>query len=98
MNSDQVFDLIERVGSTTSTSAKVKLLKANDNDTVRAVLSAALHPFMTYGVSPELWPTSGGDQFDERTWTLLRELSDRRLTGNKARDAIYTETTRLTPV
>ncbi len=98
MNSDQVFDLIERVGSTTSTSAKVKLLKANDNDTVRAVLSAALHPFMTYGVSPELWPTSGGDQFDERTWTLLRELSDRRLTGNKARDAICTEMTRLTPV
>ena len=42
MDSDQVFDLIERVGSTTSTSAKVKLLKSNDNDTVRAVLSAAL--------------------------------------------------------
>jgi DNA ligase-1 len=98
MNSDQVFDLIERVGSTSSTSAKVKLLKTNDNDTLRAVLSAALHPYVTYGITPTLWPTSGSDHFDERTWHLLKDLSVRSVTGNKAHDAVQREMERLTPV
>lgn len=101
MNSDQVFNLLEQVASTTSTAAKVKLLKTNDNDTLRRVLTAALHPWRTYGVVPSLFGDEGEARdncstFSATTWQLLDALAERSLTGQKAHTAIDAERSRLT--
>lgn len=98
MNSDQAFEIIERIGSTSSTTAKVKALVTHDCDTLRRILRATVHPYLTYGITPTLVPTHGFGHFTEGTWGLLKALNERALTGNRAHEAVSNEMERLTPI
>lgn len=97
MNSDQIFDAIEEIASTSSKTGKEALVaKHGANGKFLAVLEAALNPFKTYGIAkrPEVLTNLDGE-FDTQTWVLLTNLETRVLTGNAARESLVSEMTRL---
>lgn len=97
MNSDEIFDAIEEIASTSSKTGKEALVaKHGANGKFLAVLEAALNPFKTYGIAkrPEVVTNLDG-AFDTQTWVLLTNLETRVLTGNAARESLVSELTRL---
>ena len=99
MKSDEILDAIEHIANNPSKNTKESII-ANfgfDEDFVK-VLSAALNPFITYGIS-KVQPIEfkhGSEQFDGRTWHLLDRLAKRELSGNTAKFAVQEELIRLT--
>ncbi len=98
MNSDQVFDAVERIGIERGNAQFEVLAHYMLKEPFRQVVQAALCPFTTYGVSklPSWSRPPGKGVFDEKTFELLGRLRRRELTGNAALEAIKTETERLT--
>lgn len=99
MNSSQVFDAIEQIAATSSKNEKQTLIAEQiAHQTFRRALVSALDPLISYGISKR--PVAGAigdDVFDHSTWTLLSDLTARRLTGNNAITAVTSEMTRLEP-
>ncbi len=107
MNSDDIFDAIEKIAATSSKTAKQEQIKrwadvdldTLDGDFVR-VLKAALDPFVTYGIAKrpaKLASHCDGVCFDDDTWLLLDGLAQRKLTGNAAIEALKVEMLTLSP-
>lgn len=103
MTSDEIFDLIERISSTSSKKEKEALIKAHASDGLFShVLEAGLNPFKTYGISYDqathLASVSVGDGlFWVATTELLNDLETRRLTGSAALSAVSEHMSKLSP-
>mgnify|MGYP001273033891 CR=1 FL=1 len=97
MDSDEVFDMIELIGSDPKRSFKVTVLKEiGENPLVKRVLCAAYDPLVTYGIATVEQPLRcSSGVFNDHTFELLNQLSDRALTGNAARQAVREELMRL---
>ena len=99
MNSEEIFELLERIGATSSTKEKQRLLEEHKVDALlKTIISAAVDPTYIYGLVPStslLELNSGTKFFDHQTIDLVSDLKDRVLTGNAARDALNQELTRL---
>jgi len=91
-NSEDIFDVIEYINSTSSTKQKEELLAAMlPQDEFRRVLVAALDPLVTYGILQTPLVGAGQGCFDEGTWRTLDDLSTRRLTGHVAHEVLEAE-------
>lgn len=96
MNSDDVFNLIERIAATPKKTEKVRLLKDHaDDDFLREVLVWAYDPNITYGISSNvamgaehIIPKESnliiwhGAMMDSATQDFLKDLSSRTLYEN----------------
>lgn len=103
INSNDVFNIIESIGSTSSKNDKVDIVKQHsEHELFRRVLVYTLDPLKTFNIRPaDPALTSnyklGGSFFDDRTWKLLDDLSVRNVTGNAAVEAVDKEFSRMTP-
>ena len=96
MTSDEIFDLLERIKEARG-NAKIELLKEHaDNDQLRAVLMAALNPFIRYGLT-SIAKGEGEGVFTDWTVRMLDQLANRQLTGSAAQGTADKEAKRLTP-
>lgn len=88
MSSNNTYNLLQRLGATSSKTEKIALLgSASDFD--RRVFVAALNPYVTYGLASIKVPLPHGDlEFSDQTWQLLDLLASRQVTGNAARDRL----------
>jgi len=90
MNSNDIFEVIERVAATSSKLEKEAILKQHiaDKDLQRTLV-AALDPLITYGIQKVPNVSGEGDGvFSESTWFLLADLSTRELSGDAALAAV----------
>lgn len=97
-NSDEIFKAIELIASTSGKNDKTALVigfAGQSLDFVR-VIEHAYNPFKTFGIAKMPERQDGGvGVFNEGTWTILRALIVRELTGYDARDAVQSELNRL---
>lgn len=85
------WEIIQALESTSSRLEKEQILRDNlDNASLRQGLLQALDPLVTFGVKkvPEQKPGVSGHLAVTEFDTVLLKLSDRKLTGHAARDAI----------
>jgi len=86
--------LLEQVAATSSRTEKQALLsKALDDPFAKKVFEWTYDPFITFGLTPPLDPKLGDNTFDLGStyiWELLKELSNRDLTGNAAQERVLT--------
>jgi DNA ligase 1 len=80
---------LTKIAATSSRTEKEFLLKANDCELLRKLITAAYDPTVTYGirVAEEEFgyvPNAHVDEF----FSLLDELSSREITGNEAKEAV----------
>lgn len=90
MNSDEIFDAVEDIASTTSTKAKLEKLKEYIQDyDFRRICLLAYHPHYVYGVKdiPEV-NTSGSKTWETSEFKTLDGLKGGVLSGNTALDTI----------
>jgi DNA ligase-1 len=99
MNSNDIYQLLERIAADSKKTAKEAMLGEHvEDETLRRVLELALNPFKTYGVKALPTRTGSGDLvFEERHWRLLEDLRTRELTGGAARAAIADALNGLSP-
>lgn len=101
--SNDIFDIVESIGSTPSKNDKVSIVKQHhDNELFRKVLVYTLDPLKTFNIRPMDPATTsnftlGGSVFDDATWKLLDNLANRDITGNAAIEAVDAEFSRLDP-
>ncbi len=100
MTSEGIYALLLAVGASNSRLEKEKTLDQEKHDPLlRWVMTQAYSPFITFGVSDKTFPIVAysriGDNFDDNTATLLRNLSTRYLSGQTAVQAIVNEMARL---
>lgn len=97
MNSNEIFQAIEKIAATSSKNEKqsmVKTLAADIN--FLGVLNNAYNPFIIFGIAAvPARMTDGTSLFTDETWNILYNLSERKLTGNAAREAVQKEIDRL---
>lgn len=99
MNSDRIFDVIEKIAATSSKNEKQALVAANRADPdFMGVLKSALDPLITYGLAARP-PVAGNGVwlFGAKTKDLLLGLVTRQLTGGAAIEAVKSEMRDLTP-
>lgn len=99
-NSDEVMDLIDTIASTPGKNDKTELLRGADCALLRQVLTAALDPLTTYGISklPDRDDPTGDDGvFDDQTWQLIEGMAARRITGGNMQNEVWAEFNRLSP-
>ena len=84
MNSDQAFDVIEQI-RLSGGHAKMAILKKYPE--MKPFLVAAYNPYVMYH-NTKANPGYGTCGFDARTWSMLEELSSRKLTGMRAQTTI----------
>ena len=97
MNSQRVFEVIEKIAGTASKNEKQTILAANiGDDLLKKVLVAALDPLISYNINkrPDTQITGTG-LFDDGTWTIINDLATRRLAGDSAISAVRSEMERL---
>lgn len=96
-NSNNTYELLERLAATKSKNEKLAILKtATPCDT--GLIRMAMNPFVTYGVAKMALPERSGDGAIRNVEiAMLDDLAHRRLTGNRAKDAIAAAMERLTP-
>lgn len=107
MNSDEIFDHIDKIAATSSKLQKLALVKEGMQDPVFvSVVTYAYDPFRVYNVAaksldglvlPDAPPSGRIHEFDEGVWAMLDRLASRDLSGQAALDAIATELGMLTP-
>jgi DNA ligase 1 len=90
---EQAFNAFEAIESTTSRTEKENILKANkDNEILKELLVLTYNAFIVFGVKkdPGVAPEGTGNYEDNypQMLTLLEDLSERRLTGNLALEAV----------
>lgn len=98
MNSDQVYEVIEQIGSTGSRTEKESLIKQHLIDQMfRDVVKLAYDPFITFGMAnlPNVMSDGRNETFDHGTFEILNHLATRDLTGTAAWDAVAGELARL---
>jgi DNA ligase-1 len=97
MQSDLIKMAINDIASTSSTNSKIDKLKEYSSiDGFKYVLEQAYNPFINFGVLNATLPKEFGDKhFNETTIKLLKNLSERELTGNAARDEIQNHLEKL---
>lgn len=98
ITSDDVFDMIETIASTSSKNEKEALIRANLNSSIfELALIATLDPFTTFGIKkrPPV-DCNGSGLFSRDTWGILDSLKMRELTGNEAILTVKLEMERLT--
>lgn len=106
LQSNVVEQLFGEVAARSGKDAEARLQSMmNNHDTgisalTKAVLLLAQSPFVTFGVGSETVPPVEGNYSNGRCWDtstvgLLRDLSNRTLTGHNARDAILGELAQL---
>lgn len=85
MNSSEIFDLIETIAASPKKNDKLGLLTNADCPELRKVLSAAYDPTINYYIK-KLVPVlaTGESDFDDTVWSLLDDISNRKVTGNSA--------------
>lgn len=95
--SSQIAEILREIGSTSSTKQKEQLVALHsDTPLFQRTIKAALDPYVNYyihAIPAKL--TSGGSEFDSKTWELLESLASRSITGNAARQAVADEYNRL---
>jgi DNA ligase 1 len=99
MNSDQIYDLLYRIGQESARSEKERLLSLIVGYSHgERVLRDAYDPMVTYGVTIKAGVRDGGETFSEgdEVWDLLDALRKRELTGNAAKAALASTLVRLT--
>lgn len=100
MNSDRVFTLIERAAALRGNEKTRFLEEHRDDAMLKDVFYRAYSPFTTYGIAKV--PVAGKDytpgtgQFGPAEYALLAGLADRTVTGNNAKDALFTVLSSLT--
>ena len=101
MSSNAVFNIIDRVANASGTKDKKSILASAcfEKEDLKYCLLLAYSPFCTYGitVSPGVYGTDGGKEFDVFTHQLLSRLMKRYLTGNAAHYEVSDELATLTP-
>lgn len=101
MSSNAVFNIIDRVANASGTKDKKSILASAcfEKEDLKYCLLLAYSPFCTYGitVSPGVYGTDGGKEFDVFTHQLLSRLMKRDLTGHAAHEAISDELATLSP-
>lgn len=101
--SNDIFDIVESIGATSSKNDKVSIVKQHhSNELFRKVLVYTLDPLKTFNIRPMDPATTsnftlGGSVFDDATWKLLDNLANRDITGNAAIEAVDAEFSRLDP-
>ncbi len=98
MNSNAIFELIEKIAATPGKNDKQALvLTGAQFGTFKRALSYAYDPFKIYGIAkrPDTIGDHVGHEFDAGTWELLDDLIARRLTGSNAIEAVRGEMTAL---
>lgn len=91
---EQAFELFESIGNTSSRNDKEDLLKqGKDNTIFKHLLVLTYDPFTVYGIKkdPKVKPIEGNnvDLVNYGLFvTLLEDLGERRLTGNKAIEGV----------
>jgi len=91
LSSDKAYELFYEIARTSGTS-KQQLLKRAD---VQGYLLAAYDPFIMYHITKSK-VGRGSKEFDEVTWTILKSLSDRKLSGDDAQTIVNIHTSELT--
>jgi DNA ligase-1 len=85
LNSDQIFDVIERIAQTSSKKGKEALIQEHAHDEeFKWVLKAALDPSVTYYIAKLDVLAKGKEGFTALTWKLLDRLARREVTGKEA--------------
>jgi len=100
MQSNDMFDIIGYLEELISTKEKTEVLAGCFDDAdFRKVIHYALDPLKTFGIIklPPFGPGRGDGEFNKGTWDILDALSQRRLTGNTAKEALTLEFGRLSP-
>lgn len=99
MSSKHAYSLLQKVSAISSKTEKERELacywKNKDNTVFRFACLQALDPFITFGVSKMPKVNYGTEQFNNDTYTMLKRLQGRELTGNAAKSAIEIELGRL---
>lgn len=92
-------DLIHALPNEEGTKAKTELIRRHQRDPgVQALLHAALHPLITYGIKALPQVSNDGEQpLQKASMTLLARLADRTLTGGRAHLAVQTHLSALRP-
>jgi DNA ligase-1 len=98
MNSDSVFQRIFNIAGTPKRLFKIALIPKDDRH-FKTVCVYALHPHYNYGVKKGLEKArgTGKKQFNATTWKILNNLKERKLTGNAAKNAVFSYLKSLTP-
>lgn len=86
-DSNNTYELLERLGATKSKNEKLAILKEAD-ETARDLMHRAMNPFITYGVAKVYFPAPGVSALDDAHIHMLDRLASRELSGNAAKQAI----------
>ena len=104
MNSTEILESIEAIGATSSTAAKVVMLKEGMEDAAFLnIMQLAYNPLVVFGIGKKTMKqieatttaATGDGKFDDSTYKLFDDLASRKLSGQEAIDAITKEMTRL---
>lgn len=98
MNSDRVLRRLDQIAHEPRRTVKMGLMPVDDMFFI-TVLVYAYNPFYTFGVGANTVNGrygKGSNRFDGGTWRLLRDLKNRHLTGNQAKNAVHKEIQNLT--
>lgn len=99
MSSKHAYTLLQKVAAISSKTEKARELacywKNKDNWVFRYACLMALDPFITFGLKKMPKVNYGTEQFNEDTYTMLKRLENRELTGNAAKTAVELELGRL---
>lgn len=98
MLSDALLESIEIIAATSSKTAKEGLIGIYSREPeFMQVVTAALNPFVTYGIAKTPWEGSGDSQFSAKVWETLDSLAKRELTGSAAQKQLSVLFETLTP-
>lgn len=99
MSSKHAYALIQALASISSKTEKERELSAywanSDNKTFRFACRQALDPFITFGLNKMPKVKYGTEEFNNDTFTMLKRLQSRELSGDAAKNALKLELERL---
>lgn len=90
----QAFDILERISQTSGANKKKEILSEGlDNDPLKEMLYQTYNNFIIFGIKkiPKINPVDESDiELNFQSFKqLLQDLAARKLTGNKAKDAVH---------
>lgn len=93
MNSNEIFELIERIRETSGKNDKIALLKAHaGDDMLKRVLAATYNPLISYGIRkvPERKANddASGWEIDDDVFAIINDMATRKLTGGAMLDKV----------
>lgn len=94
LKSDEAYETINTIADLSGTS-KQNFLRVQDLD-ITKYLMAAYDPYIRYYVT-KVKKGNGVNQFDNLTWEVLKQLSQRKLSGDEAKLLVNHFTEEMTP-